>query len=94
MNLKNIKPKIARLMSHMHSSIMSHMDINIGSKSYIKEKVTKQARITTKVLRRVDSKLPATVSEKLCHLDTLIYQVIVLVKTLRCTVPLPAYSDA
>ena len=40
------------------------MDINIGSKSYIKVKVTKQARITTKVLRRVHSNLPATVSEK------------------------------
>ena len=52
------------------------MDINIGSKSYIKEKVIKQARITTKVLRRVHSGLSATVSEKLWHLDTLIYQVI------------------
>ena len=62
-------------MSHMDSSIMSHMDINIGSKSYIfkymisfiKEKVTKQARITTKVRRKVHSNLPATVSEKLWH---------------------------
>ena len=62
-------------MTHMDSSIMSHMDINISSKSYIKEKVTKQGRVTTKVLRRVHSNLPATVSEKLCHLDTLIYQV-------------------
>ena len=51
---------------------MRHMDINIGSKSYIKEKVTKQARITTKVVRRVHSNLPVTVSEKLWHLDTLI----------------------
>ena len=55
---------------------MSHVDINIDSKAYIKEKVTKQARITTKVLRRVHSNLPATISEKLWHLDTLIYQVI------------------
>ena len=60
----------------MHSSIMSHMDINIGSKSYIKEKVTKQTRITMEFLRKVHSNLPAIVSEKLCHLDTLIYQVI------------------
>ena len=52
------------------------MDINIGSKSYIKEKVTNQARITTKVLRKVYSILPATVSENLWHLDTFIYQVI------------------
>ena len=63
-------------MSHMDSSIISHMNLNIGSKSYIKEKVTKQARITTKVLRRVHSNLPATVSENLWHLDTLIYQVV------------------
>ena len=63
-------------MRHMDSSIMSHTDINIGSKSYIKEKVTKQARITTKVLRRVHSNLPATVSKKLWHLNTLIYRVI------------------
>ena len=52
------------------------MDINIGSKSYIKQKVTKQARITTKVLTRVYSNLPVTGSEKLCHLYTLSYQII------------------
>ena len=61
-------------MNHMDSSIMSHMDINIGLKSYIKEKVTNQARIPTKVLRKVHSNLPATVSAKLWRLDTLIYQ--------------------
>ena len=56
---------------------MSHMDVHqFGSKSYMKEKMTKQARITTKDLRSVHSSLPATVSEKLWQLDVWIYQVI------------------
>ena len=50
--------------------------MNIGSKSYVKEKMTKQARIKTNDLKIVHSNLPATILEKLWHLDAWIYQVI------------------
>ena len=55
---------------------MSHMDVHEYWLKIIYERKNDQTRIITNDLRIVQSNLPATILEKLWHLDAWIYQVI------------------